>query len=87
MNCSNHQEREAIGMCIGCSKLICEECAVKINNKYYCKNCVSDMYSKNKNNKMVEKGRNYTDKIVNATVESDNTILNLSNDSSETVGL
>ena len=44
MNCSNHGEREAVGMCVRCHKLICEECKVKINNKYYCKECVSEMY-------------------------------------------
>ena len=45
MNCSKHYEREAKGMCVRCNRLICEECAVKINNKYYCKECVSEMYS------------------------------------------
>lgn len=83
MNCSNHQEREAIGMCIGCSKLICEECAVKIDNKYYCKNCISDMYSKNKNNIRMEQVKDYTDKVVNTTVEVGNNILNLAKESSE----
>lgn len=47
MNCSNHKDREAVGMCVRCHKLICEECKVKINNKYYCKDCVSEMYSYN----------------------------------------
>ena len=37
MNCLKHENREAIAMCVKCHKLICEECAVKINNKYYCK--------------------------------------------------
>ena len=50
MNCSNHGEREAVGMCVRCHKLICEECKVKINNKYYCKDCVSEMYSDNNSN-------------------------------------
>ena len=47
MNCSRHEEREAVGMCVRCHNLICEECKVEINNKYYCKNCVSEMYSDN----------------------------------------
>ena len=33
MNCLKHENREAIAMCVKCHKLICEECAVKINNK------------------------------------------------------
>ena len=32
MNWSNHEEKEAVGMCIRCNKLICQECKVKINN-------------------------------------------------------
>ena len=35
MNCSKHSDREAVGMCVRCHHLICEECKVKINNKYY----------------------------------------------------
>ena len=49
MNCLKHENREAIAMCVKCHKLICEECAVKINNKYYCKECISEMYSNKKN--------------------------------------
>lgn len=52
MNCSNHEDREAVGMCVRCHKLICEECKVKINNKYYCKDCVSEMYSYNNKSNM-----------------------------------
>ena len=50
MNCSKHHDREAKGMCVRCNRLICEECAVKINNKYYCKECVSEMYSTDNEN-------------------------------------
>ena len=54
MNCLKHENREAIAMCVKCHKLICEECAVKINNKYYCKECISEMYS-NKENEIYNK--------------------------------
>ena len=50
MNCSKHHDREAKGMCVRCNRLICEECAVKINNKYYCKERVSEMYSTDNEN-------------------------------------
>lgn len=78
MNCSNHGEREAVGMCVRCHKLICEECKVKINNKYYCKDCVTEMYSDNNvNNNYYNNGstinsdrfKEYADKAVNATFE------------------
>lgn len=86
MNCSNHEEREAVGMCVRCHKLICEECKVKINNKYYCKDCVSEMYSDNNiSNNNYSNGspinsdrvKEYADKIVNTTVEATNKTLNL----------
>ena len=90
MNCSNHGEREAVGMCVRCHKLICEECKVKINNKYYCKDCVSEMYSDNNggnsyNNRNYNSGdtinqdkvKEYADKAVHATIEATNNTLNL----------
>ena len=100
MNCSNHGEREAVGMCVRCHKLICEECKVKINNKYYCKDCVSEMYSDNNSNNNYnnrnnnysngstinsDKVKEYADKAVNATVEVTNNTLNLVKDFKETV--
>ena len=77
MNCSNHGEREAVGMCVRCHKLICEECKVKINNKYYCKECVSEMYSDNNSNNKYNNGstinsdkfKEYADKAANAAFE------------------
>ena len=77
MNCSNHGEREAVGMCVRCHKLICEECKIKINNKYYCKECVSEMYSDNNSNNKYNNGstinsdkfKEYADKAANAAFE------------------
>lgn len=92
MNCSNHEEKEAVGMCIRCNKLICQECKVKINNKYYCKDCVSEMYSdnnkynnmnKNYDNINSDKVKEYANNAVNATVEATNNTLNLVKDFSE----
>lgn len=90
MNCSKHSDREAVGMCVRCNHLICEECKVKINNKYYCKECVSEMYSDNSTNNYnnrsninTEKVKEYTDKAVNATIDATNDALNLVKDFSE----
>lgn len=83
MNCSNHIDREPIAMCVRCNKLICKECAVKINNKYYCKDCVSEMYSdsnNSENNINKEKVKEYADKAVNTTVDATNEALNLVKD-------
>ena len=90
MNCSKHSDREAVGMCVRCHHLICEECKVKINNKHYCKECVSEMYSDNSTNNYnnrsninTEKVKEYADKAVNATVDATNDALNLVKDFSE----
>lgn len=91
MKCSNHADREPVGMCVSCNKLICEDCAVKIDSKYYCKDCVSKMYSNNSrnsnqsntNNINTEKVKEYAGKAVNATVDATNEALNLVKDFSE----
>ena len=90
MNCSKHSDREAVGMCVRCHHLICEECKVRINNKYYCKECVSEMYSDNSTNNYnnrsninTEKVKEYADKAVNATIDATNDALNLVKDFSE----
>lgn len=90
MNCSKHSDREAVGMCVRCHHLICEECKVKINNKYYCKECVSEIYSDNgtnnsdnRSNINTEKVKEYADKAVNATVDATNDALNLVKDFSD----
>lgn len=82
MNCSNHIDREPIAMCVRCNKLICKECTVKINNKYYCKECVSEMYSDNnnsENNMNKEKVKEYADKAVNAANDALNLVKDFSN--------
>lgn len=43
MNCYVHNDREAIGTCVGCGKFICEECCTEVNGKNYCKKCVSEL--------------------------------------------
>lgn len=46
MNCENHEEREATGSCVECGKLFCDDCIILVDNKRYCKDCVSDILSK-----------------------------------------
>ncbi len=38
MNCTNHPEVEAQGMCTYCGKPFCKECLVEVKGKMYCKN-------------------------------------------------
>ncbi len=37
MNCTNHPEVEAQGMCTYCGKPFCKECLVEVKGKLYCK--------------------------------------------------
>ena len=38
-NCAYHPERDAVGACVNCGKLICEECKKTIGEKIYCNPC------------------------------------------------
>ncbi len=37
MNCTNHPDREATGMCAYCGKPFCAECLVEVKGRMYCK--------------------------------------------------
>ena len=37
MNCTNHPETEAKGVCSYCGKPFCGECLVEVKGKLYCK--------------------------------------------------
>ena len=43
MDCHYHPEREAIDQCNICGKGLCEECAVKLAGKAYCKDCLENI--------------------------------------------
>ena len=46
MNCTQHPEREAVGMCVGCGKPFCAECLVTVGGKNYCRDCVAELAGK-----------------------------------------
>ena len=39
--CTNHPEREGIGICVLCKKVFCVECSTKIDGINYCRRCLS----------------------------------------------
>ena len=39
MRCYKHPDRDAIAVCVGCGRGICEDCAMKVGEKFYCKEC------------------------------------------------
>jgi uncharacterized integral membrane protein len=48
MNCAYHSDREPVGACVACGKLICVECKTEISGKIYCNPCVEKMFSESK---------------------------------------
>lgn len=41
--CTNHLEREAIGVCIACRARICSECVTKVDGINYCVACLAGL--------------------------------------------
>lgn len=48
MTCYVHPDRDVVGTCVHCGKFICAECATEIQGKYYCKRCVNEVFSQQK---------------------------------------
>lgn len=48
MNCTNHPEKEAVGMCTYCGKPFCEECLIEVSGKMVCKEDVTKLYEEAK---------------------------------------
>lgn len=45
MKCHVHPDTDAIGMCVGCGKPICEACLVEVKGRNYCKSCAGKLAS------------------------------------------
>lgn len=41
MNCSLHQDRNAVGGCTCCGNFVCQECATNVSGKVVCKTCLA----------------------------------------------
>lgn len=44
MNCTNHPEKEAQGMCAYCGKPFCNDCLVEVKGRMYCKNDLGNVF-------------------------------------------
>ena len=49
MNCTNHPEVEAQGMCAYCGKPFCKECLVEVKGRMYCKDDLGNVLDEAKN--------------------------------------
>ena len=45
VTCAYHKKAEAVGACVNCGKLICDECKVTLKGKIYCNPCMEEMYA------------------------------------------
>jgi len=49
MQCVNHAQTEAAGMCTYCGKPFCEECLVELKGRMYCKGDLENVFDEAKN--------------------------------------
>lgn len=49
MNCVNHEQTEAAGMCTYCGRPFCKDCLVEVKGKLYCKGDLDKVFDENKN--------------------------------------
>ncbi len=40
MKCAIHYDRDAVGACVSCGRLVCTECKISIDGQIYCNQCV-----------------------------------------------
>lgn len=44
MKCAYHPDREPVGACVNCGKLVCDECKVVLKDRIYCNQCVEEVF-------------------------------------------
>lgn len=49
MNCINHPEAEASGMCTYCGKPFCKDCLIEVKGRMYCKDDIGNVLDEAKN--------------------------------------
>ena len=55
MNCAYHPDREPVGACVSCGKLICVECKTVVRDKIYCNPCVEKIFIEHTPDEVPEK--------------------------------
>ena len=72
MNCTNHPEVEAQGMCAYCGKPFCKECLVEVKGRMYCKDDLGNVLDEAKNSASSQPTINITN--TNDSVNTNNNI-------------
>ncbi len=70
MNCTNHPDVEAQGMCAYCGKPFCKDCLVEVKGRMYCKEDLGNVIDEAKQS-------NNGQPVINITNENTNTNTNL----------
>lgn len=70
MNCTNHSDREAVGACVYCGKLFCNDCLVEANGKMYCRSDIGNVLNEVKNEAAASKNVNPNIVINNANANT-----------------
>ena len=47
MKCAYHPDRDAVGACVNCGKLVCSECRTLLREKIYCGPCANQLFVPN----------------------------------------
>ena len=70
MNCTNHPEVEAQGMCAYCGKPFCKECLVEVKGRMYCKEDLGNLLDEAKNTATSQPTINITNTNDNANTNA-----------------
>lgn len=70
MNCTNHPDVEAQGMCAYCGKPFCKDCLVEVKGRMYCKDDLGNVLEEAKQS-------NNSQPVINITNSNENTNTNL----------
>ncbi len=70
MNCTNHFETEAQGMCAYCGKAFCQECLVEVKGRMYCKQDLGNVLDEAKQFSSSQPTINITNTNANENVNS-----------------
>lgn len=68
MNCTNHENVEAVGMCTYCGKPFCKDCLVEVKGKMYCKEDLDKVFDEKKESTVATPQINITNTNTNANL-------------------
>ncbi len=70
MNCTNHPEVEAQGMCAYCGKPFCKDCLVEVKGRMYCKDDLGNVLDEARNSGSAQPTINITNTNDNANMNA-----------------